>query len=211
LFKAKLVRHGTVKAFSPPSFEGAADVFPAGRAEGRKGARASSPSPADVEREAYLRGLEAGEKAGAEHVAREAAPILSGLKVAVEALNALREQFARDAEPQVVDLAVAIARRIVIEELSLRPDLIAGIVKEAIRKIERGGTVTVKVHPDLYNLMESLKDELAGSRTQIAVDVDPSVPPAGPIVTGTMEEVLTDVDDQIRVIVEELRSARAKR
>jgi flagellar biosynthesis/type III secretory pathway protein FliH len=99
----------------------------------------------------------------------------------------------------------------VIEELSMNPGVIAVIVKEAIRRIERAGPVTVKVHPDLYNLIVDLKTEFSESQAEILLDVDPSVPPAGPVVMGTMEEVLTDVDEQIRVIVEEMRSERATR
>ena len=56
-----------------------------------------------------------------------------------------------------------------------------------------------------------MKAELAEFRTEILFDVDPSVSPSGPVVVGTSEEVLTDVDDQIRTIVDDMRSARAGR
>lgn len=210
MYKRKFASDAKVSKFDFPSFEGIAEPVRTGRPEGRV-ARPSERTPEDVEREAHIRGFEAGEKAGTESVSREAASLLEGLRRAVDAVHVLREQIAREAEPQVVELAVAIARRIVMEELSASPERIVVIVKEAIRRIERAGPVTVKVHPDLYNLMAGVKAELAESRTEILFDVDPSVSPSGPVVVGTSEEVLTDVDDQIRAIVDEMRSARAGR
>jgi len=210
LSKGKIVRDAAVSKFPLPAFEGATGP-PFDRRPDRRGSRLPERTPEDIEREARLRGFEAGEKAGIENVEREAARLLAGLRNAVGQAEALREQIAREAEPQVVDLAVAIARRIVIGELSLAPERIAAIVKEAIRRIERSGPVTLKVHPDLFGLIAGLKADLAESQTEILLDVDPSVPPSGPIVTAATEEVLTDVDEQIRVIVEEMRSARAAR
>jgi flagellar assembly protein FliH len=210
LHKRKFASDAKATKFAFPSFEGFTEPARPGREE-RRGPRAFERTPEDVEREARIRGFEAGEKAGAERVLREAAPLLEGLRSAADAVRALGEQIAREAEPQVVELAVAIARRIVREELSERPERIVGIVKEAIRRIERAGPVTIKVHPDLYNLMAGMKSELGESRTEILFDVDPSVSPGGPVVVGTSEEVLTDVDDQIRTIVDDMRSARAGR
>lgn len=210
MFKRKFATDAKVSKFAFPSFEGVSEPGRARRPEGR-GARPSERTIDDIEREARLRGYEAGEKAGTESVSREAASLLDGLRCAVDGVRVLREQIAREAEPQVVELAVAIARRIVMEELSASPERIVAIVKEAIRRIERAGPVTIKVHPDLYNLMAGVKAELADSRTEILFDVDPSVSPSGPVVMGTSEEVLTSVDDQIRTIVDDMRSARAGR
>jgi flagellar assembly protein FliH len=210
LYKAKLVSGATVSDFVLPSFEGAAKA-PRAVVSGERRHKSPEQAQADAEREAYARGFEAGKKAGADLVAREAAPLLSGLRAAAEGLNALREQMVREAEPQVVDLAVAVARRIVIGELSENPARIAAIVKEAIRRIERTGPVTVRVHPDLSVLIRGLQSGAAELQTEILLDIDPSVPPDGPIVTGATEEVLTGVDEQIRVIAEELRNDRAAR
>ena len=210
MYKRKFASDAKVSKFAFPSFEDIAEPARTRRPEGRV-ARPTERTPECIEREAHIRGFEAGEKAGTESVSREAASLLEGLRCAVDAVRALREQVAREAEPQVVELAVAIARRIVMEELSVSPERIVMIVKEAIRRIERAGPVTIKVHPDLYNLIAGVKAELAESRTEILFDVDPSVSPSGPVVMGTSEEVLTDVDDQIRTIVDDMRSARAGR
>jgi len=210
LFKAKLVSLEEVSKFHLPSFEGAsAPVRPAGRTERKN--KPPERTRADIEREAYVKGFEEGRKAGAEAVRKEAAPLLSGLRAAAAGVQERKAQIAREAEPQVVELAMAVARRILIGELSEKPERIVEIVKEAIRRIERAGPVTVRVHPDLARLIAELKGATTDFQAEILLDVDPSVPPAGPVVTGGTEEVLTDVDEQIRVIMDELRNDRASR
>jgi flagellar assembly protein FliH len=207
LFKGKLVRDPKVEKYDLPSFEGVAEPGRGGRPVNRPVPK----TPEDLVREEKLKGFEEWRLAGIEAIEREAIQLLAGLRSAVESVDILRAQILREAETQIVTLAVAIARRILIEEISVNPGLIAATVKEAIRKIERPGPVTVKVHPDLYNLIAGINDGVAESPAEIIIDIDPSVPPAGPVVTGTTEEILIDVDEQIRVIVEEIRSERASR
>ncbi|MCL1926690.1 MAG: FliH/SctL family protein [Syntrophorhabdaceae bacterium] len=189
----------------------APEILPA---DGVEPAVTSSPSPperslVEIEREAYEKGMEEGRRAGAESVKTEAAGLLSGVRAAVAGIRKLHDQVVREAESQVVELAIAIARRILIGELSDNPARVVDIVKEAIRRIERTGPVTIRVHPDLSDAISSLKGRSSEFQTDILLDVDPSVPVHGPIIVGATEEVLTDIDEQIRVISEELRSERA--
>ena len=210
MFKSKIVSEETVSRYSLPSFEGGKETSRAAKRAERK-----SPPPArtlaDIEKEAYAKGFEEGRRAGSERVAMEAAPLVSGLQAAIAGVEEFRKQVVLDAEPQVVELAIAVARRILVGELSENPERIVEIVKEAIRRIERSGPVTIRVHPDLSGIISSLKGRSAEFQADILLDVDPSVPPNGPIVTGGTEEVLTDIDEQIRVIMDELRSERAAR
>ena len=166
-------------------------------------------SLADIEKEAYEKGFEEGRREGAENVEKEAVELLSGMRAAVAGVRELRERIVREVEPQVVELAIAVARRILIGELSENPERVVDIVKEAIRRIERIGAVTIRVHPDFSNVISSLKGRSSEFQADILLDIDPSVPLHGPVVVGATEEVLTDIDEQLRVIEEELRSERA--
>jgi flagellar biosynthesis/type III secretory pathway protein FliH len=210
LYRAKIEPGEKAAKFHLPSFEGTDGPrrVRASRAEAHP-APPPARTPADIEKEAYARGLEEGRRAGSESALREAAPLVEGLRAAAAGVEELRRQVVREAETQVVELAVAVARRVLIGELSENPERIVEIVKEAIRRIERAGQVTIRVHPDLSDVISSLKGRSAEFQADILLDVDPSVPPHGPIVAGATEEVLTDVDEQIRVIMEEIRSERA--
>jgi len=211
LYKAKLVSEEAVSKFDLPLFEGGKEPPRAARKAERKSHAAPARTPADIEKEAFAKGFAEGRRAGEESAARETAALLAGLSAAIAGVEELRKQVVKEVEPQVVELAVAVARRVLVGELSENPERIVEIVKEAIRRIERSGSVTIRVHPELSRVVSSLKGRSAEFQADILLDVDPSVPVHGPIVTGGTEEVLTDVDEQIRVIMDELRSARAER
>ncbi len=211
MYKAKLVSEEAVSKYHLPAFEGGKEPPRAARKADRKSPPPPARTPADIEKEAFEKGFAEGRRAGEESAARETAPLLAGLTAAIAGVEEFRKQVVQEAEPQVVELAVAVARRILVGELSENPERIVEIVKEAIRRIERSGSVTIRVHPDLSRVISSLKGRSAEFQADILLDVDPSVPLHGPIVTGGTEEVLTDVDEQIRVIMDELRSARAER
>ncbi len=211
MYKAKLVSEETVSKFDLPTFEGGKEPLRTAWKSERKIAPPPARTAADIEKEAFAKGFAEGRRAGEESAAREAAQILAGLSAAIAGVEEFRKQVVHETEPQVVELAVAVARRVLAGELSENPERIVEIVKEAIRRIERSGSVTIRVHPDLSRVISSLKGRSAEFQADILLDVDPSVPVHGPIVTGGTEEVLTDVDEQIRVIMDELRSARAER
>jgi flagellar assembly protein FliH len=170
-----------------------------------------SRSLAEIEKEAYEKGFEEGRYAGAQSAELEAQELLSGLSGAVAQVRELHEQVIHEVEPQVIELAIAVARRVLNEELLENPGHIVEIVKEAIRRIERTGAVTIRVNPGLADVMSSLKGRSSEFQAAIMLDIDPTVPIHGPIVIGATEEVVTDIDEQIRVIMEELRSERASR
>jgi len=168
-------------------------------------------SPADIEKGAYEKGFEEGRRAGMESVEKETAELLDGLHVAIAEVGRMREQLVRDVEPQVVQLALAVARRILADDLADNSWRVVGIVKEAIRRINRLEAVTIRVHPEMADIISSLKGRSSEFQTEILLDIDSTVPVNGPVVVGATEEVMTDIDEQIRVIAEDLRSERASR
>ncbi len=157
-----------------------------------------------IEREAYEKGFASGEKAGFAMGEQKAALLLDRLETIIRAMNALKSSVIKELEPQVFDLAITIARRIVIEELTIKPDVIVRIVKEAMRKLERTGPITIKINPALYDLFVKMKPELIDLHPEIVFDVDPSASTTGPLVIGPMEEVVTDIEAQMTNIIEDI-------
>ena len=57
----------------------------------------------------------------------------------IEELAQLRRTIMRETERQMVQLALALARRVVLRELSLDPDLVAALAHVAARAPRRAG------------------------------------------------------------------------
>lgn len=98
-----------------------AEAFEQGRQQGLQQARAETQTALQGERERMARALQefAGE----------------------------RQDYYRRIEQEVVQLALAIARKILHREAQLDPHALAGIVRVTLEKLDAGTQVTLHVHP----------------------------------------------------------------
>jgi flagellar biosynthesis/type III secretory pathway protein FliH len=152
----------------------------------------------EIERDAYEKGFAVGEKAGLEMGRQKAGVLLERLEKIIEDLQAVRQQVVADIEPQIMELAQTIARRILLEELTTRPELLVQIVREALRRIEKTGTITIRINPRLHELFTTMKPQLLELHPDIVFDLDPAAPLTGAVVIGEKEEVVTDIDLQLK-------------
>lgn len=157
-----------------------------------------------VEKEAFERGYAAGERIGIEMGEKKAAVLIDGIEKILQEMKDIKRSVVEKIEPQLIELSIAIARRIIIEELSLRPEIIVDMTKEAIKKIEKIGQITIKINPALRELFMKLKPELTEIYPDIIFDIDPSISPRGSIVIGHVDEAITDIDSQIKNIIEDI-------
>ncbi len=154
-----------------------------------------------AEREAYERGFQAGEAAGFEMGTQKAGVVLEKIERALRDLTALREGLASRLESQCVQIAVSMAKKIVMQELSTKPDIIVAMAREALSRIERAGKITIRLHPALKDLFASRKPVLLSVHPDILFDIDPSLPKFGVVVEGPAEEVVADLDEQVRNLI----------
>ncbi len=164
-----------------------------------------------IEREAYEKGYAAGEKSGLEMGTEKAKVFLDRIDNILHELMTLRETLVQEAEPQVVELAVSIAEKILKRELVMKPDSIVAMTREALLRIERSGQITIKINPALYDLFMKLRPQLQSVHPDIVFDVDPSVSSHGSVVMGGMEDVVTDLDEQLRNLIKDMGAQRAAR
>lgn len=92
---------------------------------------------------------EEGRREGEAAVRRQLDAVIEQLARSVEDLSTVRARLRRQAEADLVHLAVAIARRILRRELTLDPDAIAGLVHAALQRLAGQEIARVRVHPEL--------------------------------------------------------------
>jgi hypothetical protein len=173
--------------------------------DGERGIKHLLNKAEEVQRLAYEKGLASGEKAGFSAGEQKAALLVERLEKVLEEAAAVKEDLVKTLEHQVVSLAIAIARKIMIEEASMRPEIIVTMVKEALKKLQRMGTITIKINPALYELFAANKQHLLDIHPDIIFDVNSGVPVTGPLVISDIEEVVTDIDSLLSNIVEEMK------
>ena len=103
---------------------------------------------AALERDAFAKGYAAGERAGAEAGATRAEAMLRRLAQTLEEIGSLRNTMVHQTERQMVQLAIAVARRVVGREIALDGDLIVAMARVALDRLGEGTPAVIRLHPD---------------------------------------------------------------
>ncbi len=157
-----------------------------------------------IEREAYEKGYAAGEKAGFEMGEQKAGVLIGRIEDLLRDLTTLRARLVKEMEPQCVELAIAVARKILVRELTTKPEDIIKMTKEGLLKLERTGQITIKVNPLLFDYFMKHKPELARIHPDVVFDADPSVSKYGTVVAGPVEDVVTGIDEQLKNLIKDI-------
>lgn len=162
---------------------------------------AESPSGPDEQQIAQLR--EQMEQA----VQRDRAALSSAreaLQKAAAELGEVRRQVVADAEQQLVELAVDIAGKILVQEIKSQGYEIDPIVKEALSQAPTRKGVVVRLNPD-----DLSRCQAAGEQTETDGDIrfvaDVSVPPAGCVVETEEGVVESDPRQRLEDVGEALK------
>ena len=199
LFSAAVKKKGAVVEYDMPRLEHFNDPQ-------RVEEKVAPIDPAVMEKKAYEDGYAAGEKSGFEMGRKKAGLLLGQVQKLGEELAALREKTLSDLEPQVLLLAITMARKVLQEELTLRPEIIHQLIKEAILKITKPAAITIKLSRPLYDLLLASKEDFEALHGDLLFELDSSLSGGGAVVYSPAEEVITDLDFQLSNIVEELRT-----
>ncbi len=167
-------------AASPPPAEGGADP---------------RPSFAELEREAFTKGYNQGERAGAEAAARRGEAMLRRLAQTVEELAGLRGELIQKTERQVVQLALAIAERILRREVSLDRELLVAMARVALERLGENTAATIRLNPADHALIGHAAHAAEGSIVQVVAD--PLVSSGGCLVQSDFGLIDVGIDAQL--------------
>jgi flagellar assembly protein FliH len=132
LFNNKIIKQSDADLYSMPSLEDEGT----GQSRGRLVKKTEA-----IQRQAYEEGFASGEAAGYAAGEQKALVLIERLEMIIKEITAFKNSLAKDVESQIVDLSVAIARKIIIEEISTKPDIITTMVQEALIRLERTGKI----------------------------------------------------------------------
>ena len=158
---------------------------------------------ATLEREAFASGYAAGERAGLEAGTKRAEAMLRRLAQTLDELKALRGTLVRQTEQQMVQLALAIARKILRREATVDQDLIVAMARVALERVGECGIATIRLNPEDYaSTVQRHGDHWAGSRVKVVAD--PAVSRGGCMVESEFGFVDASVDAQFEQVAQAL-------
>jgi flagellar assembly protein FliH len=149
--------------------------------------------------DAYAKGHAEGLKSQSKNVTAA----LEALAAATKSLPLIRKNILEKGEEQMVQLAIAIAEKIIQEEVTTRKDLILGVLKGALKNVADTEGMKIRLNTqDFRYMMEVKKDFLQsfdGIRN-VVFEEDSSVKRGGAVVETMFGEVDARLENQLKEI-----------
>jgi flagellar assembly protein FliH len=147
--------------------------------------------------EAYQRGLREGDSKAAQRMEGQVTTRIHQLGRSIEQLALHRGKVQREAEPELVRLSLAIARRILRRELSVDPEALLGLVKAGLERIESADVHRVRVHPEHASVLARL---LEGAARSVEIVADPGLPVGAVVFETSRGSLDTGLETQLKEI-----------
>jgi flagellar assembly protein FliH len=157
--------------------------------------------------EAYAAGYTAGEAQGFEAGQQRVHAVVESLGQALQEVGRLRAQIFEQSEGEVLELALAIARKVLHDEGSFHRDSILALIRAGIKKATQRQDLHIRVHPADFLFTMSCKAQLMsyldGIET-ILFKEDETVPPGSCVIETPSEIIDLRWDEQLEEIAASL-------
>jgi flagellar assembly protein FliH len=150
-------------------------------------------------REARAAGAREGEAAARGRAAAETQPVIERLGHAIQDLAALRPRLRRQAEADTLQLALAIARRVLRRELAIDPEALHGLVLAALEKVDAREICRVRVHPSQAAAVSAWLRQASAGQT-IEVVADPASEPGAAVFETERGDLDASIETQLQEI-----------
>lgn len=150
-------------------------------------------------RDVRAQGYREGEAAGRGQASAELRPVIERLSRSIDEIAGFRARLRREAEADTIQLALAIARRVLRRQLAIDPEALHGLVLGALEKLEGQEVSRVRVHPAHAAMVKACLEQFsAGARVEILPDASREL---GTVVFETQRGNLdASVDSQLQEI-----------
>lgn len=148
---------------------------------------------------AHQQGFEEGQAGIRQTFAAQVEAMQMKLARSIEELTGLRARYRREAEQDVVALALAVARRILHRELTVAPEALLGLVKAALEKMESREVHQVRVSRQDAVMVRQFFDQM-GLPHRVEVIADANLVPGGVILESGRGLLDASVDTQLAEI-----------
>ena len=158
---------------------------------------------AEIEKEAYERGFNEGQKAGKEVGEKMVEALLKQYAQTLEELGGLRKEVLSASEREVVRLALEIARKVVKREVTIDEDVILALVKVAMNRLGEESVMTVRLNPrDIQSILRSRNaaDRANVLNEAIKLVEDPLISRGGCLIETESGIIDARVEEQFREI-----------
>lgn len=160
--------------------------------------------------EGLEQGKSEGEKAGVELAAGKIEPLLNSLQSELLQLKNIRQETYRYIEKQVVDLALAIARKVVCREIEMDKEVVMCVAREALAKVDDAVEIKIKMSPSDLQFIDEAKyhlSDLIDKIDNVTLEAEENIQRGGCILETNLGEIDARIEKQLQAVEESFRTA----
>jgi len=158
-------------------------------------------------------GLREGEYAGFEQGSQKTGPLVSSIKEALIQLDRIREETYRHIEKEVVELALAIAQKVICREISTNQETVLCVAKAALAKVDNPGKIKIKMNPSDLQFINATRHQMSNPILDIdnvTFEAEESIQSGGCVVETDLGEIDARIERQLQAVEESFRNAMEK-
>ena len=158
-----------------------------------------------LEKEAYEKGFAQGEKAGMELGEKRFDSILKGFTETLEGVRKIKEEVYRNSEQEMMELVLAIARKIIQKEVSTDRKIILDIVKAALKYVADQEDIRVRLNPSDLEFASQYKGEILDGIEKATFESDVEVLRGDAVIESNYGIIDCGIEKHLQKVEEALR------
>jgi flagellar assembly protein FliH len=166
-----------------------------------------------IRQAAYREGFDNGQREGYEAGLAQAAPLIESFTRLAAELSRIRSDFYAQAESEMIDLVMAIARTVFGLQVEIQPELVRSVILAAVDKLQSKEELNIKIAHDDMDEAEKVKSDLSEIVENIAkvhFSADPNLVRGGCVVETTIGSIDARIETQLEAIRESFKAALAE-
>lgn len=161
-----------------------------------------------MEEDAFQKGFTDGIHAGRLQILGDIQGQFKVLRAMIEGIEKSRAEIYEKIETDLVEMALAIARKIIYETAEKERGVVVAAAKEAIRKASDREVIRIKINPLDHEVLNQKKGELLrcfDGIKSILFEEDESIHPGGCLIETNQGDIDARLESQMRVIEGDIR------
>ena len=158
----------------------------------------------NIRDEGYIRGFKKGEADGLYSTEKKLQPLLKSLKQAVLALENARRELRSQMEREAVELALAVAEKVISREISINRDVVVDVLRTALKQAHGHERVAIRVSPEDFQFLKHGGERISGFPEDVTkiIEEDKSIAKGGCIVETNLGDVDARIEKQLQSVRE---------
>lgn len=140
---------------------------------------------------------------GTEFQKKEALRALTAVDTMAKMIPLIRKEIIEKTEERIVMLAIAMAEKIINQEVQTHKEIILGVLKGALKNIVETDGMKIRINPQDYRYMMEVKNDFLQSfhgLSKVEFEEDASIKRGGAIVETMFGEVDARIESQLKEI-----------